>query len=287
MRLTNVRRSSELALGLAVAISLAGCDKKGGPAGAGNPTTLAPVSASQTPREAAELLLVNLSIGVLTPDHLTPQFFDEVPQPASIAARSAESKQAAVRNFLAQFRNVKFVLGEAEVQFGNAVVFRGRAESPDRREAFTLRLLRDGGEFKIDWLHRSDRFGTEIKVPTDPDLAAAQDTVRNFLDVLLGGDLRQAHALMSPDWKKRIAPPTPADIRLGDDYDPGFLNQTTRFWKRDFTGYSLPKTDLAANKASATFTAVFQAGAETVPHTVQAVKDPETGRWQVRDFAKN
>ena len=47
----------------------------------------------------------------------------------------------------------------------------------------------------------------DLKSPADPDLAAAQNVVRDFLDLLLGGDHRQAHALMTLDWKKKLAPP--------------------------------------------------------------------------------
>ena len=53
--------------------------------------------------------------------------------------------------------------------------------------------------------------GINIKSPADPDLAAAQDTVRNFLDIILGGDVQMAHALMTPEWKKKLAAPTAAD----------------------------------------------------------------------------
>ena len=94
-------------------------------------------------------------------------------------------------------------------------VSRGRAESPNRKEAFALRMVKDGDAFKVDWLHRSERMGLEIKAVADPDLAAAQDAVRNFLDLLIGGDHRQAATLMTPAWRKRTSPPHPADERNG------------------------------------------------------------------------
>ena len=130
-----------------------------------------------------------------------------------------------------RFRDTRFVLLPEEVRLANGVVFRGRAEKADRREAFTLRMVKELDGYKCDWLHRSERFGMEIKPPADAELTAAQDTVRNFLDILLGGDLRQAHALMAPEWKRKLAPPYPSDEKAGLTYNPGFLTGATKAWK--------------------------------------------------------
>jgi hypothetical protein len=196
----------------------------------------------------------------------------------------AEATEADIREWLARFRDTRFVLLPEEVRLANGVVFRGRAEKADRREAFTLRMVKELDGYKCDWLHRSERFGMEIKPPADAELTAAQDTVRNFLDILLGGDLRQAHALMAPEWKRKLAPPYPSDEKAGLTYNPGFLTGATKAWKRDYTGYTLPKAALGPDKMTATFTAEFQAGGQTVPYTVTAARDPATGRWLIQDF---
>jgi hypothetical protein len=287
MRLTTDWRLAGLAVAPAVLIALAGCDSKpkgttGGPAG--GITTAAPVTAGQTPRQAADAFLAALSKGEAGPDRLTARFLGQVPGPATDRPRTTESAQADAREFLAQFRDTRFVLGEGEARYGNAVVFRGRAEAANRREAFTLRLVKEGERYKADWLQRSQRFGTEVKVPADPDLVAAQDTVRNFLDLFLGGDLRQAHALMAPAWRKRLAPPYPSDEKAGLDYNPAFLTGKMRSWNRDFSGYTLPKSDIAPDKASATIMAELQAGGKAHPYTVKAAKDPATGLWAIQDF---
>jgi len=293
MRLSTERPgpAARLAVVLAILIALAGCNNKPKGSGTSDPTT--GVSAGQTPMEATDTFLKALDEGKVKPAQLTVNFKKQIAPPATDADKSIGYSDARAQEWLDGFRGTKFVVSDI-AQFGGAVAVRGRAEAANRRDAFALRLVgasptsKDTATYVMDWLHRSERMGTEIKVTTDPDLAAAQDAMRNFLDVLLGGDLRQAHALMTPAWKKSIAPPTPADARDGLDYSPGFLTQTTRAWKRDFAGYTLPKTDFTPERgrSGATFTAEFQAGGEKVPYTVRAVKDKATDWWLVEAFEK-
>jgi hypothetical protein len=287
VRLWGVARS---AAALAALFALIGCDDKSkGPGGTSDPTT--GVAAGQTPMEATDTFLKALGEGKVKPAQLTVNFKKQIAPPATEAEKLIGYSDGRAQEWLDGFRDTKFVVSDT-AQFGEAVAVRGRAEAANRREAFALRLVgtpsKDGATYHLDWLHRSERMGSEIKLTTDPDLAAAQDVVRNFLDVLLGGDLRQAHALMTSTWKKSIAPPTPADARDGLDYSPGFLTQTTRAWKRDFTGYSLPKADFTPEqgRSAATFTAVFQTSGQSVPYTVRAVKDKATGWWLVEAFEK-
>jgi hypothetical protein len=288
MRLiTDWRRAGSSAV-LAALVALAGCDSRKAPAtgssaGAGTPT-IEPDGGGPPPRQEAEAFLRDLGEGKVGPDRLTPSFRKQVPPPAVEGVVKAEPTEADIREWLERFKGTKFVLAQQEVRFGPAVVFRGRAEAPNRKEAFTLRMVKEGRGYQADWLHRSERFGMEIKPPAEQDLTAAQDTVRNFLDIFLGGDLRQAHALMDPAWKKKLAPPYPADEKAGLTYNPGFLTGVTRAWKRDFTGYSLPKAELGSDKSTATFGVEFQAGERTVSYTVKAAKDPATGQWMIQDL---
>ena len=282
MRLTTDRRGM-VALSVALAFTLAGCNGKNKPGGTGSDTKAAgtgtgagpAVAGAPSPRQAAEELLKDLGAGKVTADRLTADFAATVSR-----KRSADE----INDWLTAFKGATFVIAE-DAKFGDAVAVRGRMQAPGKAQAFALRLVKDGNSYKADWLHRSDRQGSEIKAQADPELAAAQDTVRNFLDVLIGGDHRLAHALMAPEWKKNLSPPAPADQRDGYDYGPGFLTAKTRQWSSGILGYTLPKAELGPNKTSATFTAELAGeGQKAVVYTVKASKDPASGRWLVTDF---
>jgi len=290
MRLTTDWRRAGSVVVLVALIALVGCDSRKAP-GTGSATgglalpTIEPDGGGPPPRQQAEAFLRALGEGKVGPQALSESFRKQIPPPAVEGMVKAEPTDADIREWLEKFKDTKFVIGQQEVRFGPAVVFRGRAEAPNRREAFTLRMVKEGpGGYKADWLHRSERFGMEIQVPPEQALTAAQDTVRNFLDILLGGDLRQAHALMAPAWRKKLAPPYPADEKAGLTFNPGFLTGVTKSWKRDFTGYTLPKAELGPDKKTATFGAEFQAGEKAVSYTVKAAKDPATDQWTIIDL---
>jgi hypothetical protein len=290
MRVSRDRRLTGLIAAAAVALS--GCDGKPKGTGGGGEMTgsagVAVATAGQTPRQAADEFLKDLGEGKVDADRLTGGFNRKLaPKPARPDEGSPRAGfvPADVHNWLGAFKGATFVVGE-ETRVGNAIVLRGRARFPDKPMAFTLRMVKDGDLYKADWLHRSDRQGSEVKAPADPDLAAAQDVVRNFLDVLLGGDLKQARLLMAPAWRARLSPPSPADVRGGLDYGPGFLDGKLRSWRSDHLGYTLTTGELGSNKAAATFNAELQAGGQNVRHAVTAIKDPASGEWLVSDFER-
>jgi hypothetical protein len=291
MRLTTDRRLVGL---MAAVLALAGCDGKkdgGGTTettgtGGGNGDRPAVAAAGLTPRQAADAFLKDLGEGTVSFQRVTTGFARKVtrPIPKGIAAgKEFDFSPPETQAWLGQFKGATFVVGE-ETRLGDGIVLRGRATFPDKPVAFTLRMVKDGNEYKADWFHRSDRQGSEIKVPADPDLAAAQDTVRNFLDVLLGGDLKQARSLMAPAWRTQVSPPAPADVREGYDFGPGFLDGKLRSWRSDYPGYTLSTGELGPKKDAATFVAEMQAGGQKVPYVVKAARDPATGEWLVSDF---
>lgn len=289
MRLTTKWRA---VLGLGVlALALSGCDSgRSGGSGSGVMPAQggAPAAAGESsPRQAAESFLNTLAAGVVRPELVTTDFARAVaPPPRGPNGELAEVRPDQVGHWLGQFKGAQFVVGE-ETKVGNGIALRGRVQTPGKAEAFAMRWVKDGGRYKLDWLHRSERQGSDIKPQADPDVAAAQDTVRNFLDVLLGGDLRLAHALMAPAWKKALSPPGPADVRDGFDYGPGFLTVKTKSWRGDqILGYTFTKVEPSPAKDSVTFTAELAGEGQKTPCTVKATKDPATGRWFVADFEK-
>jgi hypothetical protein len=283
MRLTTDRRRRVALLAVAI-FALVGCKDRGGSGtrseGTGTDSMAGGLStpAVRSARETADSILKDLGDGKLAPDRLTTSFKKKLAAPGKDADQFA-------KEWLGQYKGATFVIGE-EAKVGDATTVRGLAKFPDKAMAFALRLAKEPNGFKVAWLHRSERQGSEIKTPSDSELAVAQDTVRNFLDILLGGDLRQAHALMAPAWKKSLSPPGPADIRDGYDFGPGFLVSKTRAWKGDFLGYTLKAGDFGPKKDTASFTATMDSGSTKTPFTVKATKDPATGEWFVTDFEK-
>lgn len=231
-----------------------------------------------TARQAAETVLKDLGAGKISPDRLTANFKKAIAPPGRDTDQFAQG-------WLEQFRGATYLIGE-ENQFGDSVAVRGLAKFPMKSMAFSFRLVQSPAGYQVDWLHRSERQGAEIKTPAGPELAAAQDAVRNFLDLLLGGDVRQVHPLMAPAWRKALSPPGPQDQRQGYDYGPGFLDGKLRAWKSDFLAYTLNTGDLGPNKGTATFTATMDSGGTKTAYTVRAVKDPTSGDWLVSEFEK-
>jgi hypothetical protein len=274
MRLTTDRRWQTLvALAIASAIVVTGCDNK--PKAANDPNSPTTAEGSRNPRQIVEPYLAELAQGKVIPGHLTATFRNSLSKPKA-------DPESDVRDYLAKFKDSTFSILE-DATFGNAIVVRGRAQSADRKDAFTLRLVKEGDGYKIDWLHRSAVMGINFKEPADPDLAAAQDVVRNFVDILLGGDVRVAHALMTPKWKTKLAGPTPADLKDGYDHSPGFLTQTTRTWKGDSIGYSSLTSELNAAKDEATIRGDYDArNGSKSPFILKATK--VDGRWLVAGF---
>jgi hypothetical protein len=269
MRLmTNRRRTTAVALAVVSVAGLVGCDAK--PV-ANTPGMTTP--GDPTPRQRAEAYLLALGDGTVEPSQFTTAF--------QKAITKSKDPAADAREYIDQFRGANFKINE-EATFGDAVVLRGRVDSPNFKEAFSFRMVREAEGYKVDWLHRSERMGMNIKSPADPVLAAAQDTARNFVDLILGGDVQYAHALMTPAWRTKLAGATPADIKEGLDYSPGFLTQTMRSWKGDALGYSLTKAELNA-KDEAFIAIEFEVPNGTkVPHAVRMNKIGE--RWLVASF---
>lgn len=284
MRLTTDRRAG-LALVAVTLMSLAGCKDRPAAGTGGSGANRPDAAGDSSARQAADGFLKDLGDGTLTSDRLTAEFRKDIAPPGTDDDKKAGFSDSAAKDWLARFKGAAFIVG-GETRFGDVIVLRGRAQVPGQAEAFTLGMVRGANGYQCDWLHRSTIIGSEIKTPTDPDLAAAQDAVRNFLDLLLGGDHRQVHALMTLNWKKKLAPSPPAEARKGAEFDRGFLTQTTRSWKGEYVGYTLSKQELGANKDAATFTAELEAGGQKTPYGVQAIKDKATSRWLVAAFDK-
>lgn len=293
MRLTTDRCRLTGAL-VAAVFAAAGCDvgrqpgiaPAAGRGGAEASTTVGPAPAVvPSPRPVADGLLKSLGDGTLAPEQLTAAFRQKIAPPKTEDDKKAGYSDAAARKWLGRFEGARFTFFGEPAPFGDAVAFRGRAESGGAKEAFSLRLVKDGRGYRIDWLQRTDRMGTEFTVPPDADLAAAQDTVRNFVEALIGADPKPAQLLMAPAWRRAVAQPPPGSA---DDFDEGYLTGLLKSWRdRNTLSYTLPKQALTPTRDGATFTAVLDAGnGSTTPYAMTLSKDPATGHWVVESFAK-
>lgn len=266
--------------------SLVGCN-----AGKPAPTATAKGTkdgvAEQAPlRKLADGFVQKLAEGKVTPDELTVNFKKTISRPTTEEEKKVGYSDADVKQWLSRLE--KITLDDPiETTLENGLVLRGRAKTPGKIDAFCIRIVRDGLNAKIDWLHRAERFyaGTPLKFE-DNDLAVAYDTARNFLETMLGGDLRQAQAVMNPAWLTSIEPPSDADKKNGFTFNVGFVNQKMRSWRGETVGYSMPKGEMTGNKDGATITAELEAAGEKKTYLVKLIKDKKSGQWLVDDFAK-
>ena len=254
--------------------------------GGGSVVSVPAPSAEPGMRAKADEFLKALAEGKAKTDDLTPAFKKSISRPTTEEEKKVGYSDADVNNWLSRFD--KLVVEDIkEASFGNMITLRGRAKTPGKIDALSLRMVREANGLKVDWLHRSDRFlAGDAPKTDDPELAAATDSARNFLETLLGGDLRQAQALMTPAWLVSIEPPSETDKKNGFAYNVGFVNQKMRAWRGDTVGYAIPKSELTGNKNTATVTAELEAGGQKKAYLVKLVKDKATGQWLVEDFAK-
>jgi hypothetical protein len=273
-----------LACGLVAIVALAGCESRGTSTGTANGTTSGGALAGRTPRQATDDFLNDLGAGTVTPARLTPGFKELLTRPVTGEKKKLSYSDEPAREFLKRFDKSKWTVGEF-AEFGPYLVARGRVEMPKAKSAFSIRLTQRGDVFVADWIQVSDHFGTSSPYPSDPDLALAQDVVRNFLELLLGGDTRQAHSLMLPAWRKSLSP-LPPNYKSKDDldYEPAFLIRALRAWASGATTFALSDAKLSQTRDEATFAVELEAEGKKIPHTVRAKKVAESTQWLVAGF---
>lgn len=294
MRWMTERRLSRWCLMLAVGM-MAGCKDKSNPSksatGSGGSQSSVTTVTTVTPegpslRARADEFIKALAEGKAKPDDLTPALKKSISRPISEEDKKIGYSNSDVQNWLAKFEKL-IVEDVKESVTGNTIILRGRAKTPGKIDAFCLRLVKDANSTKVDWLHRSDRFlAGDAPKTNDADLSVATEIARNFLETMLGGDLRQAQALMLPTWLTAIEPPSETDKKNGFTYNVGFVNQKMRAWRGETVGYAMTKSELTGNKNTATITAELEAGGRKTVYLVKLIQDKSNGQWLVEDFVK-
>lgn len=285
MRLTTDR---VCAIGLLAIFMLAGCDSNSRATigGATSGSKDSAVAGGRTPRQVVEDYLRDLGAGKVPPGRLTAGFKKLITRPTTDDEKKVGYSDEQARAFVTRFEKANWIVADV-AEFGPFIVAHGRAELPGSKSAFAIRLTQRGDDFHADWIQLTERTGVPGSYPTDPDLAGAQDVVRNMLDLLIDRQVRTAQALMLPDWRKSISP-LPSDVKPKDgvDYEPGFLDQTLRAWTGGAVSYTISDAKLSASKDGATFVVELEIDGKKVPHSVKVKKDANSGHWLVEAFDK-
>jgi hypothetical protein len=259
-------------MGILTIVALAGCDS-GSRVTIGGATTTGAAVAGRTPRQVVDDYLKDLATGKATPERLTPGFKKLITRPMTDDDKKLGYSDEQARSFLVRFEKANWVVADV-AEFGPYIVAHGRAELPGTKSAFAIRLTRKGDDFHADWIQLTERTGVPGPYPRDPELAGAQDTVRNMLDLLIDRQARTAQALMLPEWRRAIS------------QDPGFLDQYLWSWTGGAVSYSITDAKLAESKAGASFVIDLEIDGKKAPHTVKVKKDVNTGHWLVEAFDK-
>lgn len=284
--ITEWRASRGVAVACGVSLALMGCNKpapagKGiATSGTGTATTTGGGPSEKGIRQAGDDVLKLLGEGKIGPGQLTPGFRAEIAPPATDEEKKAGYSESSLKKFLARFEGGKFPILE-DGTVGSYLVFRGRAEFPGGKDAFSIRLLTGGEAPLIDWLHRTDKMAVGVPKQPTAELGLAAEVARDFLALLIGIDPTPAQPLMSLGWRKGLAPAAPGSK---SEYEAGFLAQQMKSWRAGAVGYSITKAELLPNKSAAVFSIELEADGKKLPYVVRMAL--ENNRWTVTAFDK-
>ncbi len=253
------------------------------------PTALSKVEPDA--EKMAEAFLKSLGEGTATADALSTGFLKSVSKPLELPddIKHGFSRDNATRWLKRVGENYNFSASLFRQQAGDAVFWRGLVTGPalPGGGGYSLRLVKEGGAWKVDWLGLS---ATDIKgsVATGaPDAAFQEFAVTSFVEVLtdakaMSDETRPpviAHA-MTADLRKKWAPPGAQDMGQGYDYSPGHLRLAAvkcGGGTKEFT---------VAKAGDLTFSVVLTkpAGPKTI--VVKLVKGTTAGEWLVTEVTE-
>lgn len=167
------------------------------------------------PKAAAQKFVTDFLTAVkaqkATADQLTADFKKAVAPPLASddAAKGYSDLRAA--DYLVKWATV--TADEPKVELAGDVAFAAGKPGPGGR--LLMRLAKDGGAWKVDWLSNGPTSATDVKLDGGEDTAGVQFTVAAFTDAALKKDYILAAGLVAPDARARMAPPFKADEALG------------------------------------------------------------------------
>jgi len=301
---------SRYALGLAVglALALSGCGKnepkpadkkdekartpeppgadpsKKPDAPAGGTGGVKPTDPAQT---AAERFVKEIRDGTVKTDELSPAFLKVVGLPLgpfeSDRARGYSADAAA-----GWLRAVRGGLGDANfgIPTGHAgpgvAVFVGTLQ-PKEKGHFLLRVVQDGGAWKLDWFQAADLAADDPRPPQSADEPFRDFAARAFIGAVadrgampLDARVLLAGALITPKCRAAVgADPGNQDKMRGYDFNPGWLKTKLPALTEGADGYSL------APAGPSEVRVVLRKGPATKSLTLELVKGAAPGQWLV------
>ena len=247
-------------------------------------TTLGPVEPAAD--AAAMAFLKDLGQGTARADALSPALLDAAGKPWEFDDEKANklSPKAAERWLRAVGEGRTFSPSLDRKQAGDAVYFRGALQPTG---GYSLRLVRLGGAWKVDWLSLSS---ADLK-PGAP-AATADDAFQEFAAAAFAEVLADGTAMkpelrapvlargMAPALRAAWAPPFDADKTQGYDYSPGKLKVKAIDYGGGTTAFGVAK----AGDAAYTVEFIKPAGKKTI--TVKLAKGSTPGEWLVSDVTE-
>ena len=283
MRLTVTALALTFALGCGAAPDK---DKKDDPKsskprdGAEGPRPLLPPV--EDPKAAAQTFATDFFAAVkakkASPDQLTADFKKLVAPPfgSDDAAKGYSDEIAAT--YLEKWAAVTADAPRAELV--GDVAFADGKPGPGGR--ILMRLAKDGGAWKADWLSNGPPTADPVSLTGGEDTVAVLFAVAAFTDAALKRDYTLAAGLMTPAGRTKIAPAFDADLKAGRTYKPSIL--------KDEIEKAVGKADRAAvtgndrTGGDATVTLALTGGAARTELTLKLVKGPKPGVWLVDAF---
>lgn len=151
-------------------------------------------------------------------------------------------------------------------QAGDVVFFHGTlggarfAMEPGKTGSYSLRLVRAGGDWKVDWLSLSSAevAGTPPQAPS-AEAAAQEFAATSFVELIadrvgMPGDTRAplVAAAMTPALRAAWGPPFDSDRSAGLDYNPGKLDRKAKDVAGGTSKFSVSRSGEAEYRAELT-----------------------------------
>lgn len=303
--------------GCVLAVALAGCggskpqaDKKGdapkdGPKGdPGAPPAPAPApepkntlgAADKGATDAATAFLRDLGQGAAKPDALTVPFLKAVGKP--LVFPSDKEKGYSADNAGTWLKRagdaVSFGLPLKQDQVGDAVFVSGTftgprlGTDPTKTGTYCLRLAKDAGAWKVDWLSLTSADAGPVTAPQTPEGVAQAFALSAFVGLAadatgLARDERglALGAALSPELRAKLAPPFEQDRAAGLDFNPGKL--VTECVK---VGGGTAAFAAARAADGPTFAVELTKPAGKKAYTVKLVRGPGPHEWLVAELTE-
>ncbi len=266
--------------------------KKGDPGAPSVPPKSALGKVESDAEGAAEGFLKELMQGTAKADALSAGFLKSVGKPVEPLPddiKNGFSRDNAARWLRRVGENRNFNPALFRQQAGDVVLWRGFLTGPTLPSGggYSLRLVKESGAWKVDWLGLSSADNKGSVAPGSADEAFQEFAVAAFVEVLadataMADETRPAALAraLTPDVRKAWAAPGKQDQDQGYDYSPAHLRIAAIKYGGGTKEFTVAKT------GDLTFSVVLTkpAGPKTI--VVKLVKGATPGEWLVSEVSE-